>query len=140
MIELNDFPVTMRISVMWSDMDAYGHVNNSKYFKFFEMIRHLFYEETGLFQMKERIGIGPILKKLSCEYIRPVSYPDTITVGIRIRSVGESHIVMEYAVFSDVVGLAAAGEGVVVTFDYSAGKKTPVSDTVKKAIEKIQKK
>lgn len=125
-IDMAEYPVTMRIEVMWSDMDAYGHVNNSRYFKYFEMIRHRFYERTGLFRMKEETGVGPIMKKQSCEYIKPVSYPDTLTVGARVRTIGESHFVLEFAVVSDAVGPAAAGEGVIVTFDYGAGTKTPV--------------
>ena len=36
---LQGYPVTVEIPVAWGDMDAYGHVNNTMYFRYFETAR-----------------------------------------------------------------------------------------------------
>ena len=36
---LDDFAVTVRIPVQWGEMDAYGHVNNTVFFRYFESAR-----------------------------------------------------------------------------------------------------
>jgi acyl-CoA thioester hydrolase len=34
---LADYPVVVEIPVAWGEMDAYGHVNNIVYFRYFEL-------------------------------------------------------------------------------------------------------
>ena len=34
-----DYPVVIEIPVAWGEMDAYGHVNNIVYFRYFESAR-----------------------------------------------------------------------------------------------------
>ena len=36
---LSDCPVTAELIMRWGDMDAYGHLNNAVYFRYFEEIR-----------------------------------------------------------------------------------------------------
>ncbi|MHA2239162.1 MAG: acyl-CoA thioesterase, partial [Candidatus Hodarchaeales archaeon] len=45
---LKEFPVTVQIPVAWGDMDSFGHVNNTKFFKYFETARIKYFEEIGL--------------------------------------------------------------------------------------------
>ena len=36
---LRDFPLVVEIPVQWGDQDAFGHVNNAAYFRWFESAR-----------------------------------------------------------------------------------------------------
>jgi len=36
---LSPFPSVTPIDVAWGDMDAFGHVNNTRYFRYFETAR-----------------------------------------------------------------------------------------------------
>ena len=57
------------------------------------------------------------------------SFPDTIEVEARIEKVGRSSATMLYRVTSQRHQLEAArGRGVVVWYDYAAGKSVPISD------------
>jgi len=133
--ELKDWPVVVSIPVAWGEMDALGHVNNIVYFRYFETARMRYLERAGLIDIMKQIGIGPILAKTSCTYRVPVHYPDTLSVGARVSTIGNTHFSMDYAVVSGANGLAATGDSIVVTFDYRAAAKAPVPEAVIRASE-----
>ena len=39
--------ITSRMPVRWGDMDAYGHVNNTVYFRYMEQVRVEWLEQMG---------------------------------------------------------------------------------------------
>jgi acyl-CoA thioester hydrolase len=136
--ELQDFPVVVGIPVAWGEMDSFGHVNNSIYFRYFETARIEYLERAGLIGVMKKSGIGPILARTSCTYVQPLVFPDSVSVGARTSSIGNSHFVMEYVVVSQKVGRVAHGDAVIVTFDYGRGEKARVPDDVIRAIEGLE--
>jgi acyl-CoA thioester hydrolase len=135
---LDDYPVVVTIPVAWGEMDALGHVNNIIYFRYFETARMRYLEQAGLIDIMKDIGIGPILARTSCTYRVPVYYPDTLSVGTRVSTIGNTHFNMDYLIVSERKGAAANGDSVVVTFDYRANGKAPVPGAVIRAIEKLE--
>ena len=127
----------MKIPVAWGEMDSFGHVNNIYYLRYFETARIRFFEEIGLLQYLKERGIGPILAETSCRFRRPVFYPDTLTVGARIKSIGKTSFIMEFSVMSDASGLAASGEARMVIYDYKASKKTDIPDHIKEKLSTL---
>lgn len=136
--ELKDYPVVVSIPIAWGEMDALGHLNNIIYFRYFETARMRYLEQAGLIEIMKQIGIGPILAKTSCTYRVPLYYPDTLSVGARVSTIGNTHFTMEYLVVSPKLGAAATGDSVVVTFDYRANAKAPVPEPVIRAIEGLE--
>ncbi len=129
---LADFPVTVEIPVAWGDMDAMGHVNNIVYFRYFETARITCFAELGLGPIKQSDDVGPILHSANCRYRIPLTYPDTVTVGVRIGDIGEDRFVMLYrAVSHRHSAVAADGESLVVTFSYSTNTKARVPDDLR---------
>lgn len=123
---LREYPVVVSQPVRWGDMDAFGHVNNTVYFRFFETARIAYFEEMGI-HTSTPSGVGPILHSTSCRFRAPVVFPDTVRTGARVAEVGEDRIRMEHVVYSErLAKVAATGEALVVTFDYAAGQKAPV--------------
>ena len=136
MKQLKEYPIQVRIPVAWGEMDSFKHVNNIYYFRYFETARIHFFQEIGLLQYLKDKGIGPILAETSCKFIKPVFYPDTLTIGARITSIGKTSFIMEYAAVSDDVGLAATGEARMVIYDYLAMKKTEIPEHLKASLSK----
>jgi acyl-CoA thioester hydrolase len=130
------YPIQVRIPVSWGEMDSFKHVNNIYYFRYFESTRIQLFEEIGLLQYLKENGVGPILAETSCRFIKPVFYPDTLTVWARITSRGTTSFIMEYRVESDSVGLAATGEARLVIYDYHAKKKTKIPPYIKEKLSK----
>ena len=136
---LSDYPVVVEIPVAWGEMDAFGHVNNIVYFRYFETARIAYFERLNLPEFIGRDPVGPILSETSCRFRAPLTFPDSVSVGARVVSVGEDRFVMEFAVFSRRLGkLAAEGEGVLVCFDYRQNRKAAVPAALKRRIEEIE--
>lgn len=131
-VALAGFPVILEIPVQWGELDAYGHVNNTVFFRYFESARIAFLETVGLIATMERDGVGAILHSTSCRFRRPLFHPDSVLVGGRATAVAEDRFTMGYRVVSlgqDAV--VADGEGVIVCYDYRARAKVPLPAPVR---------
>ena len=123
--------------VAWGQMDAFGHVNNLVYFRFFEDARIACFRRIGIGLNIKQTRVGPILARTSCVFRRPLTYPDTVTAGARIEDVGVDRFTMIYAVFSERVGLAAHGDGRIVVIDYTTGEKAPIPEAIREGIASL---
>lgn len=138
-IMLKEYPVTVERNLEWGDMDAYSHVNNIIYFRFFENARTTYFMKIKIAEEMRETGVGPILKSTSCIFRIPLTFPDTIIVGTKVTKIDVDRFTMTYAVFSkNHQRIAAEGEGVVVSLNYRTGEKTPLSKTVVAAIHHLE--
>lgn len=132
---LEGYPVVIEIPIAWGEMDAFQHVNNVAYFRYFESARIRYSEKLGLHRLKEQTGIGPILGSTSCKYKLPLTYPDTVSVGAKITDMTEDRFTMVYVVVSHKhQKIAAEGDGVIVMYNYHEGKKTAIPEDLRKTI------
>ena len=46
--ELSEYHSVIRLPVQWGDQDAFGHVNNTVYFRWFESARIAYFQHTGI--------------------------------------------------------------------------------------------
>jgi acyl-CoA thioester hydrolase len=137
---ISAYPVVIETPVAWGDMDAYEHVNNIMYFKYFESVRISYFEKIDFMEVKKRTGIGPILASTQCRFKIPLTYPDLVTVGAKVDTIEKDRFIMKYAIISRKHNkLAAIGEGVLVTFDYQNNKKALIPDEVRKRIIDLEK-
>jgi len=133
--QLNGYPVVVELPVVWGEMDAFQHVNNVVYFRYFETARIAYFRELALMKIMEESGIGPILAETRCRFRIPLTYPDTVSVGARVTTLGADRFTMIYRVVSQRhQGIAAEGSGELVTFDYGAGKKIGLPGQLRKHI------
>jgi acyl-CoA thioester hydrolase len=135
----DDFPVVVELAVAWGEMDSYRHVNNVVYFRYFENARLEYFRRLDWFEFERETGVGPILAATQARFRKPLTYPDTVSVGARISQVGEDRLTMEHVVVSRRLGaVAAVGQGTVVTFDYSRGEKVPVPPELRRRIAELE--
>jgi len=136
---LADYPVVLTIPVQWGELDAYGHVNNTVLFRYFESARVAYLDRCGFLESYDKDRIGAILHSTDCRFRRPLLHPDTIQVGTRAVTVDSDRFTMAYMVVSlsheDVV---AEGSGIVVSFDYEARQKADLPDSVRKGIASLE--
>jgi acyl-CoA thioester hydrolase len=135
---LKDYPATVSFPVHWSEMDAYGHVNNARYFVWFESARITYFTRIGLVNSGHS-GLGPILAATHADYLLPIVFPATVLAGARVSRIGRSSITMEYAIAdADKGTLHARGGGVIVTMRYPTYEKIPVPPEIRAAIESLE--
>ena len=75
-MSLGQWPVTIELPVQWGDMDAFQHVNNVVYLRWFESARIEYADRMGLSAMMAAHRIGPILAAVKCNYRRPVTHDE----------------------------------------------------------------
>ena len=123
MSDLYDYPVVIEVPVAWGEMDSFKHVNNVHYFRYFESARTKYVEELKILDFMNDYAKGPILSETSAKYLAPVSYPDTLSVGIRsIRAEG-GKLIQQYAIWSHQQSrLVTKGESTMLFFDYKIGR------------------
>lgn len=133
--ELADHPLRIAIPVQWGDQDSFGHVNNVVHFRWMESARIAYFASLELATSAHQ-GIGPILASIKCDFRRQLTYPDTIHVSASITKIGRTSMTMAHRVYSDAQrALVSEGDSVIVMFDYTAQKPTPVPNSVRAMIE-----
>jgi acyl-CoA thioester hydrolase len=136
---LAGFPVVVEQAVVWGEMDAYRHVNNVVYFRYFENARLEYFRRLGWPELEEATGVGPILAATQARFRRPLTYPDSIAVAARVREVGADRLTLEHRIVSRrLQAVATEGEGVIVTYHYGRGEKVPVPDELRRRIAELE--
>ena len=137
---LADCPVVVDLPVAWGEMDAMGHVNGVIFIRYFETSRFTYFARLG----PALAGMGTadrgwILASLTCRYRAPLTFPDTVSVGTRVASVGADRYTMQHRVVSHRLGkVAAEGEVLIVAYDYQKAAKTPLTPADRAAIAAIE--
>jgi acyl-CoA thioester hydrolase len=135
----SNFPVFITLPVQWGDQDAFGHVNNTVYFRWFESARIAYADRIGLSDMMKTKNVGPILASITCDYRRQITYPETVIVGTKVTRIGRTSLTIEHELFTQSDrALAAEGKSTIVVFDYTANRPHPVPDSIRRAIETLE--
>jgi acyl-CoA thioester hydrolase len=135
----NEYPVVLQQDVIWGDMDAFGHVNNTVYFRYFEDARIAYFDKIGVHKIKEELKIGPILATTHSNFKLPLEYPDRVHIAGRSTILGPKKFNMHYMVYSEQFdAIAAEGEGLLVYYDYANGTSCEIPEVIVAAIEAIE--
>ena len=132
-VSVDQCPISLEINVQWRDLDALQHVNNAEYIKWFESARILALQDLGLLdqlgQVATGLGVGPILATISATYLRPVTFPDQVTIGCYPTRIGRSSFDLNYTVWSrEQAAVVAEGHSVVVHYNYQTQRSVPLSE------------
>ena len=137
--ELASHPIQLTQDVLWGDLDAYGHVNNTVYFRYFEDARMAYFERAGVGEIKQRSNLGPILARAECDFRLPLQYPDRVCIAVRARLLAPKKIHMDCLVYSDnSAGIAAELRGLLLYYDYTAGATCEVPAAVVNVIRQLE--
>ncbi len=111
-------------------MERHGcrsHVNNVVYLKWVEAARIRYFMNLNNGRLQSEDNIGPILSWQECKYIRPITFPDQIIVGIKRIDTLEDKIITEAKVFSKHLNrLAAVSTQHTVSYDFKRKQKVPL--------------
>ncbi len=142
MTELQDYPIVIERPLAWGQMDAFQHVNNVEYFRFFQEVRITYFEAMEIHDPDGAgsfADVSPILAATSCRYLAPLTYPDDIAIGARTTDIGDDRFTLEYAVYSEDAGrIVTVGDSEVVPYNLERGHKVDIPDAWRRAIEAIE--
>lgn len=122
--------------VVWGDMDAMRHVNNTKYFYYCETARIEFFrilDPNLMGDGPETIDITLALAEVGCRFKAQLSYPDNLLIGTYVENIEETQFLMKHLFYSEKLDcIAAEATARAVSFDVKLGKRAPIpKDTLK---------
>jgi acyl-CoA thioester hydrolase len=87
----------------------------------------------------QNTGIGPSLASAQCRFKFPLTYPDTIQVGVRAGDLEEDRFLMYFRIVSlRHSRIAAEGDGLIVAYDYRTYRKAPLPSAVRTQIDQLE--
>lgn len=135
--ELAHYSIIHHQPIHWGEMDAFNHLNNVVYYRYSESARIGYLQALGMFDG----SMVTVLAQSSCQYLRPVTYPDTLLLGVRCQRLGNTSIVMEYSYYSTAQNaIVATAEAVVVRLDSDGKNKLPWTEEERKRLLALEAK
>jgi acyl-CoA thioester hydrolase len=124
----------MVIPIRWGDMDAMGHVNNTLYFRYMEIVRIEWLH--GVAGPPDMGGEGFVIVNAFCNFLRQLEYPGDILAKHYVANPGRSSfdtfITLER---TDRPGVPyATGGATVVWLDIAAAKSAPLPDALRRLL------
>jgi acyl-CoA thioester hydrolase len=121
--------------VRFGDLDAMRHLNNAAFLTFFESARVHYIRELLGDDPVTRGDFGFIFAECKINYRAPAFFDEEIRTCMRPAEIARSSVRLDFAMHA--VGderLLAEGYGVMVGYDYAAGRAVPLPERFKQAL------
>src|SRR5436190_973626 len=115
-------------ALRWSDLDAYGHVNNSRFLTLYEEARVALFFTAATNAGLTSFSDGIVISRHEVDYLRPLDYgtgpgglarPSHVRIEMWVEEIRASRLTIAYELFDgDLV--ASRARSVCVPFDLAA--------------------
>ncbi len=125
----------MTIPIRWGDMDAMGHVNNTIYFRYMEIVRLEWLFKVGG-EMPDANGDGAVIVNAFANFHLQLAFPGDILAKHYVANPGRSSfdtfLTLER---TDEPGkIYSSGGATTVWMNFRTGKSVPLPDAVRALI------
>jgi acyl-CoA thioester hydrolase len=132
-----DFRAWRTFTTRWADNDAYGHVNNTVFYQWFDSAVNAWMVEQGMLDIANGDPIGLVVQT-HCTYFTPLAFPEAVDVGLRVSELRRSSIRYRIGIFGEGQQRAAAQGGFVhVVVDRAKRRPVEIPDNWRRALEAI---
>ena len=120
---------TYTCHVRFSDVDVYGHVNNVKYFEYYQEARIAFIVSLagGLFDADT--NHRQVVARIDVDYKRPYAVQTWVT------RIGTSSYTLACRIIDDTGAVYSTAEVTLVAFDVAGGRSRRLSDAERTRLE-----
>lgn len=114
-------------TLRWSDLDAYGHVNNSRFLTLYEEARVALMFAGGRAWGVGSFADGVVIRRHEVDYLRPVDYAlgrataesaPTVRIELWVSEIRAASVTVDYEMY-DGDSLVSRARSVLVPFDLS---------------------
>ncbi len=122
--------------VRFSDVDVYGHVNNVKYFEYFQEARIAFILSLagGLFDADS--NNRQVVARIDVDYKRPILFrAEPYAVETWVTRIGTSSYGLGCQIVDESGLVYSTAEVALVTFDVSTQRSRPLTDAERTRLE-----
>lgn len=132
------FRVLRPMPTRWMDNDHYGHVSNVAYYSYFDSAVNGWLMEATQTDTRELPAIG-VVAETSCRFLKPLSFPDLLHVGLKLETLGDSSVVYQLGVFrGDDADPSAVGRFVHVYVDERTRRPASVPQPIRAALAQLR--
>ena len=119
-------------TVRFSDLDAFGHVNNAVFSMYVEQARLAWF---GRYAADEPMPLRDvILARTEIDFRSPVVFGETVAIGVRPSRVGTKSFELEFEMRVDD-RLVAQARSVLVGYDYDSRRSVEVPERWRRRLE-----
>jgi len=127
-------PHTYDCRVRWSDVDAYGHVNNVKYFEYYQEARIAFLATCGQTLLRGEGTEQFVVARLTVDYRRPMVFRlEPFPIDSWVTRIGTSSYDVRSQI-RDGEEVLSRATAVLVAYDLATSRSRPLSDAERKAL------
>lgn len=120
------------IAVRWSDLDSYGHVNNSRYFEYMtegrgKVLSHIIspYDETQY-----------VLVFTDCHFKKSILYPANVLLRHYVKALGHTSFTIFTEMLSEDSSVCyAEGDAKLVCLDPTTHRPMPIPEKLKEKLK-----
>ncbi|WP_182466682.1 acyl-CoA thioesterase [Sphingomonas gilva] len=136
----NQFWMTERIRVRFTEVDRQSIVQNGAYFTYFSVALNEYFRALPFDRDGENPGAGFHVVSAEIQYRAPLRFDELFDIGARISRVGRSSFTMAYEIFrADGEDAIITGSQVWVNTDQTTRKATPLPDSFRDRVAAAEK-
>ena len=127
------FPVQLR----FSDVDQFGHVNNSVYFSLYDLAKTTYFKDVLNITKMDRLGI--VVANINANFMAPMFFTDEIVVQTSMIHLGtKSFTLMQRAICPQTGEVKCECKTVMVMYDVKAMEAVEIPLEYKLAVCKYE--
>ena len=128
--------------VRFSDVDVYGHVNNVKYFEYYQEARIAFILslDEPMFDPSQQSGMRQVVARIDVDYKRPILFrPEPYAVETWVNRIGTSSYDLGCRISGGKADdtVYSTAEVRLVAFDVSTQRSRPLTDPERRRLEAV---
>ena len=125
---------TLVIPLRWMDLDAYGHVGNSRFFDFMTDAR---VDLMGAEHVFADLNIQYVVVDAQCSFKKPTHYPGNLIVKQFCETIGNTSFTLLYhfAMEGDPETICVQGRLVMVCYNAKENKATCLPELVRNILQ-----
>ena len=120
---------SMPAQLRFSDVDRFGHVNNSVYFSLFDMCKTRYFHDVVGTDIFDRMA--PVIVHIEANFIAPVFFPDEIVIETAITKLGSKSFTLMQRALNKVKCIC---ETVMVMMDTATNSSVLLADDFRSAV------
>jgi acyl-CoA thioester hydrolase len=125
--------------VRFSDVDVYGHVNNVKYFEYYQEARIAFVLGLGDGLFDPESSLRQVVARIDVDYKRPILFrAEPYAVETRVTRIGTASYDLSCRIVDEEATVYSTAEVRLVAFDTGTGRSRPLTDVERQRLEAAQ--
>ena len=128
----------MPAQLRFSDVDRFGHVNNSVYFSLFDMCKTRYFNDVVGTDIFDRMA--PVVVHIEANFISPVFFPDEIVIDTSIVKIGnKSFTLLQRALNQRTEEVKCYCETVMVMMDTVTNESVEIDSEFRTKVSSYEK-